>query len=138
MTTFPFGSTVTCTAIYLRRRQGNTYRWESAPTAPRLGIYIGWRTLFDGQLKWDGFEDDIPVFHQSSHIRAALVVFSARTKPVLVPMSEVKPNCDLLAIEEMLERVALPFSDREIAKTYVNDALRNIVALQSWLKEGKS
>lgn len=134
------GSTVTTTAIYLRREKQVGFNatqkfWESAPTAPRLGIFIGWRTIADGVRHWE----DSYTFTPSSYIRAALVVFSTRTKPVLVPGGAIQPNCELLAIEEKLQNIAipssLPFSDREIAKTYVNEALRNIIALQSWLKE---
>lgn len=92
MTPFPFGSTVTCTAKLVRKTRntrgwGADKVWEVEIIPPRLGIYIGYRTLVNGRRE---VEDEMGyVFEPKEYFRAALVVFSARTKPVLVPMSEV-------------------------------------------------
>lgn len=88
-----FGSTVTTTAMYLRRQKREGYGtqkfWEAAPTAPRTGIFIGWRTISDGRRVWEGSEEGFS-YSPSSYLRAALVVFTPRTKPVLVPVDQIR------------------------------------------------
>lgn len=92
MTDFTLGSTVTCTAMYLRRTRnvrgyGADKVWEACPCTPRLGVYIGYRTLVNGRRE---VEDEVGyIFTPTAYIRAALVVFSTRTKPVLVPVDEI-------------------------------------------------
>jgi hypothetical protein len=64
--------------------------WERLPVKTE-GLFIGFRTLYDGVNKWDS--DSGNTFYPKSHFTAALVVPGPRRKPILVPMDamEVKP-----------------------------------------------
>lgn len=83
------GDKVICTAKFVRvtrvRRGYSADKvWEAWPTPPRTGTYIGYRTLANGRRE---FEEEVGyIFEPKEHFRAALVVFSERTKPVLVPV----------------------------------------------------
>lgn len=93
------GDKVTVSAV-LHRRQEHTHDhkwgvrkfWDAWEITPRTGLYIGGRTLSNGR-RW--YEDEAgAVYEPESYFRAALVVFSGREKPVLVPldcMQEAQP-----------------------------------------------
>lgn len=102
-----FGETVIVSATYWRR---TTYRmskngpwnitvkvWERKEITPRLAIYLGKRTLWNGTRTW---EDEVGnVFEPEEHIKALLVCFSAHTNPVYVPVDsvalhDIKNNAD--------------------------------------------
>lgn len=82
------GDKVTCTAILHRKMKiikgwHAEKFWRADPIEPRQGLYIGARTLANGE-RW--IEDEVGyVFEAKERFRAALVVFSARENPVLVP-----------------------------------------------------
>ncbi len=89
------GDKVTVSAV-LHRRQGHTEGkkwgvrkyWEPWTIPPRTGLYIGGRTLSNGQ-RW--YEDDVGVVYEpETYFRAALVVFSTHEKPVLVPLDSLE------------------------------------------------
>jgi hypothetical protein len=64
--------------------------WEPLPVdPPREGIYIGRRTLADGRADYIGPEEGT-VFYPEKHYPAALVVFSERERPVLVPIDAIE------------------------------------------------
>lgn len=86
------GDTVIVSAILKRReghhadakRWGVRKYWDAWPITPRTGLYIGGRTLSNGQ-RW--YEDEVgAVYEPETYFRAALVVFSTHEKPVLVPL----------------------------------------------------
>lgn len=87
----PIGTPIVYNATLSRhvtqQRGWNTQKeWRRGGIDARPGVYIGWRTLFDGTTE---FDDDGAVFHPSRHFPAALVVFDARCSPVLVPMDAI-------------------------------------------------
>jgi len=87
------GDKVICTAVLKRRTQ--TIRgwhmkkfWEPRAIKPRGGVYIGLRHLANGE-RW--IEDEVGyVFETKERLRAALVVFSTRENPVLVPLDAMQ------------------------------------------------
>jgi len=85
------GDRVTCIAVLWRRtRYPDSGRrqwkyWDTKLITPREGIYIGTRTLFNGEREYIGSEEGV-AFYPREHFRAALVVFSERENPVLVPI----------------------------------------------------
>lgn len=94
-----FGERVVIQAVYRRRGgyapapdgSGGRWRkwWEAQPLpAPRVGLYIGARTLTDGWNTYFG-EDSELEFIPEHHFRAALVVCSERERPVLVPLNQI-------------------------------------------------
>jgi hypothetical protein len=95
-----FGQWVTCTAKLYRASRTEFYKapagyidrrhlkyWARLPVKTE-GLFIGFRTLYDGVNKWD--EDCGNTFYPKSHFTAALVVPGPRRKPILVPMDAVK------------------------------------------------
>ena len=63
--------------------------WEAIPISPRVGIYLGKRTLWNGTRTW---EDEVGnVFEPEEHIQAILVCFSVNNNPVYVPVDSVIP-----------------------------------------------
>jgi len=89
-----FGDKVAVNAVYRRRGAASSGRWhtrkhwERVPIRLRIGLYIGTRTLSNGTTENMGGEEGY-VFHPSEHFKAALVVFSEREKPVLVPIGDM-------------------------------------------------
>jgi hypothetical protein len=86
-----FGARVRVTAT-LRRRTIDTHTprraWKPWPlSAAREGLYIGRRTLYDGKVIYEEYGIE---FHPESHFTAALVVFSERERPVLVPFDALE------------------------------------------------
>lgn len=87
------GEKVIVSAVLVRRTR--TLRgyaaektWQPRPMEPREGLYIGYRTLADGVRD---AEDEVGyTFEPKRHFRAALVVFSDRTNPVLVPLDQIE------------------------------------------------
>lgn len=84
-----FGATVTVSQIYRRRtrigeRNTDEKYWDVWAIKPRTALYIGARTLSNG-VRW--YEQEVGMVYEprGERIRAALVVFSARERPVLVP-----------------------------------------------------
>ena len=91
-----FGSEVTAYAIYERKAQyvngANTKKyWKARVIEKRKGLYIGYRTLYDGVREWIGSEEGV-WFIPDRHFEAALVVFSPRERPVYVPLSAMRCN----------------------------------------------
>ena len=88
---FEFGSKVKVTAVYRRagttRERKNRKYWRVNPIAPREGLYIGYRTLYNGYVEYDDYGG---TFHPQEHYKAALVVFNEREKPVLVPLAHIE------------------------------------------------
>lgn len=87
-----FGQFVTVNAIYKRRGASTSGAsrkvWEAKSITTRDALYVGWRTLSNGRVTWEGSEEGY-VFWPEEHFKAALVIFSEREKPVLVPMDAV-------------------------------------------------
>lgn len=64
--------------------------WEVMPIKPRIAIYLGKRTIWNGTHTWD---DEVGnVFEPEEHITAALVCFSTRENPVYVPIDVTTPQ----------------------------------------------
>lgn len=63
-------------------------RWEF--NAPREGLYIGYRTLQDGETWWEG-EEVGTVFKRHRNLTAWLVVLDERQNPVLVFPEDAEP-----------------------------------------------
>lgn len=93
-----FGDRVSVSAVYERARSyksNGTWKkwWEPCRLGtPREALYIGYRTVVDGEADYIG-EEEGTAFTPERHYRAALVVFSERERPVLVPLDalEVQP-----------------------------------------------
>jgi len=84
------GDRVIFTARLHRVRARGTSRvtWQRIATNTRDGIYIGTRTLWDGNRS---FEDEVGyIFEPISHFEAALVVFAERQKPIFVPLDAIE------------------------------------------------
>ena len=87
------GDRVLCSAVLWRRtevrsRQNDRKYWDTKTIEPREGVYIGMRTLANGERWW---EDEVGyVFEPKEHFRAALVVFSERENPVLIPLDALQ------------------------------------------------
>ncbi len=63
--------------------------WDTVEIkVPRYGIFLGYRTLFDGFIERDYDEGD--QFTISKHYRVALVCLSERENPVYVPLNSIK------------------------------------------------
>jgi hypothetical protein len=98
---YRFGSMVSASEKLVRRSKtenrenktnGHSSRvetkyWGRTP-AKITGLFIGIRTLYDGDREWWG-EDTGYTFTPRSHFRAALVVPSERENPVLVPLDSI-------------------------------------------------
>lgn len=54
------------------------------------GIVIGLRTLADGRVQYNGY-DEPPTFHADARFTAVLVAHSLRSKPVYVRVEDVEP-----------------------------------------------
>lgn len=62
--------------------------WEATSIEPRVGIYLGQRTLWNGTRTW---EDEVGnVFEPEEHIKALLVCFSTHENPVYVPIDVIE------------------------------------------------
>ena len=91
-----FGGRVRVSAVYRRAyisngRNAATKEWRVRDIKPRDALYIGYRTLSDGVSHYGGFhEDDGFYYAPSRHFTAALVVFSERERPVLVPLTALE------------------------------------------------
>ena len=87
-----FGARVLVSDVYRRRkekqRDGYANSWKAHAITPRVAIYIGYRTLYDGRVDYDEYGSG--EFCPKSHFSAALVVFSERTRPVLVPFAALE------------------------------------------------
>jgi hypothetical protein len=89
------GDKVTVSAVLHRRQEYKGDRkwgvhkyWDAWEITPRAGLYIGGRTLSNGQ-RW--YEDEVgAVYEPETYFRAALVVFSEREKPVFVPLDQLE------------------------------------------------
>jgi hypothetical protein len=94
-----FGARVRASATLRRRRRsrGRSWHddkwWEERPLeTPRDGLYIGKRTISDGYTEVeDTGEGVLYIYNPEQHYTAALVVFSERERPVLVPWSALEP-----------------------------------------------
>jgi hypothetical protein len=88
-----FGATVTVSAVLRRRTRHRTHLndekyWDAWSIKPRTALYIGTRTLSNGERWW---EDEVGnVYEPKTYFRAALVVFSAKEKPVFVPFASLE------------------------------------------------
>lgn len=89
-----FGSKVVVTHTYYRIESGGgpngvPKRWHRRSLSkPRQGIYIGSRTLSDGNVRYD--EYGIGEFYAEKYYQAGLVVFNARENPVYVPLDAIE------------------------------------------------
>jgi hypothetical protein len=91
-----FGARVAVRAIYVRRRRHSIekrawVKWWQAQnlSSPREALYIGHRTLQDGWNDYIGEEEGI-AFVPERRFRAGLVVFTERSRPVLVPLDALE------------------------------------------------
>ena len=92
------GDKVTCSAVYRRYadysvRGGVGKNWSRWAYGPRNGIYIGTRTLSNGVRVWEGSEEGMS-YTPKEYLRAALVVFSTREKPMLVPLDAITQEAE--------------------------------------------
>ena len=89
-----FGARVRVSAYYSRAGAASAgrktrkawHRWEYS--TPRHALYIGKRTLSDGYVEW--WEEEGYAYTPERHFIAALVVFSERERPVLVPLDALE------------------------------------------------
>lgn len=93
MAPIEFGDKVVVTEVYQRRGAASSGRspkyWERKSIQRRKGLYIGTRTLANGVTEWVGSEEGY-CFFPREHFKAALVVFSERERPVLVPIDNIR------------------------------------------------
>lgn len=72
---------------------GHTKTWEPCPDylkpKHREGIFLGHRTLQNGEVHWGYNADDPTTWEQTSTVRVALVCLSARTNPIYAPIDAV-------------------------------------------------
>ena len=86
-----FGDWITFDAMLKRvkkKREGEVYKsWEQEESGVTPGIFLGYRTLANGYRGYDS-EDGV-YFIPKEYFRAALVAFSSRHNPVLVPLDRI-------------------------------------------------
>lgn len=86
-----FGDWITFDATLKRvrkRREDGVYKsWEQEESGVTPGIFLGYRTLTNGYR--DSYADGGFRFIPKEHFRAALVAFSERYNPVLVPLDHI-------------------------------------------------
>ncbi len=91
MTNIKWGDNVKVSAKY--RRQYYPRKWVSYDENHK-GIFIGYRTIQDGYVDWDtgeyGTRESGNYFVPTKYIRCGLVVFSAYTNPVYVPLDKME------------------------------------------------
>lgn len=86
---FKLGQPVVTTQKLLRVKEYKKAFWKPSDLkTPLKGIYIGYRTLCNGN--W-GYEDGWPLWMGNDHFQAALIVTNPRQKPILVPFSSLLP-----------------------------------------------
>jgi hypothetical protein len=85
------GSIVRVLEVYELKKTYGAYgektrrRWERQPlNPPRSGWVVGYRTIFDGTVERDSY-DDPPYFAIEKAHRCVLVAFTPHTRPVQVP-----------------------------------------------------
>lgn len=73
-----------------QRNYGNGHYayWKACTIGARQGLLIGLRSLYDGVVTWDF--DYGNTFAPDKTVKAALVVFSLREKPVYVPIESLE------------------------------------------------
>jgi hypothetical protein len=88
----PFGSRVIVRAEYRRYSYGERRReWHAVIVEDRQGIYIGRRSLANGEMEWDDDEPGGAGFRaDAGRIPAALVVYDERRNPVLAPFDAIE------------------------------------------------
>lgn len=98
MAVIVWGTRVQYRNVLYRRFLGSARRWESwKETYPpdgddewKEGLYIGYRTLCNGHVRWEG--DEIGnVFLANEYFEAYLIVPSPRHNPVYVRPEDVRP-----------------------------------------------
>lgn len=87
--TIPFGARVRVTQTLARVHNSRKAFWLSSEIKPRMGLCIGYRTIFNGDRWWEDEEVGY-VFNPTEHFRVMLVVFDAHTNPVYVPLNTVE------------------------------------------------
>lgn len=74
-------------------RFGSGYQafWNQRKLAkPKAGVLVGLRTLTDGETRFS--VEDGNVYHPRKTVKAALVSYDLRRKPVLVPIEHLQPE----------------------------------------------
>ena len=87
---FQHGDRVSITKKYWRAydsMDGGRY-WDTE-AANATGIFLGYRSLSDGQVDWSG---DECTYSRHCTVKAALVSLNARTNPVYVPLDAIAPS----------------------------------------------
>ena len=81
---FYFGETIQVTGKLLRTRpDSKTRNWVVKSSPPRNAIFLGYRTLYDGEIKWE-FDSDFDsgnsytYFKHSKTHKAALICTKGR------------------------------------------------------------
>ena len=85
-----FGANITVDQMFVRSvdyDKGN-YKYWKAIAINKTGIFLGKRKLANGHVEHCSYDGSI--FTPKEHIDAALVCFSAREKPVYVPLEAIK------------------------------------------------
>ena len=87
-----FGTRVIVRAEYRRYSYGARRReWHAVTIDDREGLYIGKRSLANGEMEWDDDALGGAGFHaDKERIPAALVVYSEFRNPVLVPFDALE------------------------------------------------
>lgn len=71
-------------------RPGDSFsaKWETLPVEPREAVFLGWRTLTDGETKWHsgGIYEHKPLFQ----VRAALVCEGLKKNPYRVLERDIR------------------------------------------------
>lgn len=62
-------------------------KWKPVPCRGS-GIWIGWRTLSDGVISYDSYEEEY-LYKGTNFFRAELVVTDPRKKPIFVLLESV-------------------------------------------------
>lgn len=86
-----FGDHVRVKNELRRRYEGGKKVWRpfAFSVQPWVGIFLGYRTLYDGRVEWIG-EEEGNAFIPTNHYRVALVCRSERHNPVYVALEDVE------------------------------------------------
>lgn len=89
MTKLEYGQAVKC-SVKLERRWGkNHFKYWNPVESKFTGIFLGLRTLYDGQVHFGDYEESVTFTRKRSFV-AALVSPGERLNPVYVPLEAIE------------------------------------------------
>jgi hypothetical protein len=135
----PFGARVIVRAVYRRYAYGERRReWHAVTIDDREGIYIGKRSLANGEIQWDDDPGGAGFRADRERLSAALVVYNEHRNPVLVPFDALSLRYTMTeALEKLrdcgdaLRVVMAELDQRDIRIAILEAAIRDTLRLHA-------